>query len=202
MLPKLNNARALRIISAAREEFAKHGFAGARMDRIAAHARVNKQLLFYYYHSKHGLFQAVLAACAGELDAAMRATEGAVPSTIPPLERLRRMLDTQYLFFESHPPVVELLTQTGEREVRGFASAINRLVVLIAEGQGVGDIRDELDPHLVAAQALVLMVAYVRLEPLIALSAAPLGVDGPALSARWRDAGVKLVLDGIRAGEK
>ena len=49
MQSKLNNTRALRILTAARDEFAKRGFDGARVERIARRARVNKQLVFYYY---------------------------------------------------------------------------------------------------------------------------------------------------------
>src|SRR5438046_554474 len=71
MPPKLSNDRALRIVAAAREEFARRGFAGARVEQIARRAGVNKQLLFYYFHSKRGLFQAVLAQSAGELETAL-----------------------------------------------------------------------------------------------------------------------------------
>ena len=59
--------------------------------------------------------------------------------------------------------------------------------------------RDDVDPHLAAAQALVLMVSYLNLEPLIAMSAAPLGADEPALRERWKDAAVSLVLHGVAA---
>jgi len=38
------------------------------------------------------------------------------------------------------------------------APAIKRLVVLLAAGQGLAKMRDDVDPHLAAAQALILMV--------------------------------------------
>src|SRR5207249_4191616 len=82
---------------------------------------------------------------------------------------------------------------------RPFAPAIKQLVVLLAEGQGRGRVRDDVDPHLAAAQALVLMVAYLGLESLIATSAPPLGADEPALRERWKEAAVRLVLDGVAA---
>ena len=47
------------------------------------------------------------------------------------------------------------------------------------------------------AQALMLMVSYLGLESLIAVSAPPLGADEPALRERWKDAAVRLVLDGV-----
>ena len=43
----------------------------------------------------------------------------------------------------------------------------------------------------------MLMVSYLGLESLIAVSAPPLGADEPALRERWKDAAVRLVLDGV-----
>ncbi len=203
MPPKLSNDRALRIVAAAREEFARRGFAGARVDQIARRAGVNKQLLFYYFHSKRGLFQAVLAQSAGELETALAelaSRSGGAGSGRGPLERLRLTLAAQFEFLARHPEIVALLGQ-GTRSGGGaaFAPAINRLVVLLAEGQGLGQVRDDLDPHLAAAQALILMVGYLSMESVIATSARPLGADEPSLRARWREAAVDLVVAGVSA---
>ncbi len=199
MPPKLSNDRALRIVAAARDEFARRGFAGARVEQIARRAGVNKQLLFYYYHSKRGLFQAVLAESAAELETAL--TSLSLPAG-GPLERLRLTLQAQFEFLARHPQMVALLGQ-GSRPGGGggaaFAPAINRLVVLLAEGQGLGQVRDDLDPHLAAAQALILMVGYLSLEAVVAASARPLGADEPALRERWREAAVELVVGGVSA---
>jgi TetR/AcrR family transcriptional regulator len=195
--PKLSNSRALRIIAAAREEFSRRGFEGARVDQIARKAGVNKQLVFYYFHSKRGLFNAVLAKGASQLEQALTALP--VAAEPHPLDRIRTALATQFDFLAENPELVALLTQAGRSEARPFAPAIKRLVVLLAEGQGRGLVRDDLDPHLAAAQALVLMVAYLGLESLIAVSAPPLGADEPALRERWKDAAVRLVLEGVAA---
>ena len=199
MPPKLSNDRALRIVAAAREEFAKRGFAGARVEQIARRASVNKQLLFYYYHSKRGLFQAVLALSAGELETALAELASSTGGG-GPLERLRLTLAAQFEFLARHPEIVALLGQAS-RSGGGaaFAPAINRLVVLLAEGQGLGQVRDDLDPHLAAAQALILMVGYLSMETVIATSARPLGADEPSLRERWREAAVDLVVAGVSA---
>ena len=196
MKPKLSNSSALQIIAAAREEFSRRGFDGARVEQIARRAGVNKQLLFYYFHSKRGLFTAVLARGAAELERALAdlPIEGERP-----LDRIRVALGAQFDFLTAHPDLATLLTQAGRSEARPFAPAIKRLVVLLAEGQGRGQVRDDLDPHLAAAQALVLMVAYLNLEPLIAANAPPLGADEPGLRDRWKEAAVKLVLEGVTA---
>jgi AcrR family transcriptional regulator len=48
-----------KILSAAREVFLKHGFAGARMQDIADEAGINKALLHYYFRSKEKLFETI-----------------------------------------------------------------------------------------------------------------------------------------------
>jgi AcrR family transcriptional regulator len=46
-----------RILEAARHEFGRRGFDGARVEAIARRARVNKALIFYYFQSKEELFR-------------------------------------------------------------------------------------------------------------------------------------------------
>lgn len=55
------------LLRAARAEFAEHGLAGARTDRIAARAGINKQRIYAYFASKAGLFAAVVAEALNEL---------------------------------------------------------------------------------------------------------------------------------------
>jgi TetR/AcrR family transcriptional regulator len=52
--------RKQRILDVAVDEFSRKGFAAARMDLIAEMAQVNKQLIYYYFTSKLGLYEAVL----------------------------------------------------------------------------------------------------------------------------------------------
>jgi AcrR family transcriptional regulator len=49
-----------RILVAARAEFAAHGVAGARVDRIAAAAQANKRAIYDYFGDKEALFTVVL----------------------------------------------------------------------------------------------------------------------------------------------
>lgn len=196
MKPKLNNRSALRIVAAARVEFATRGFEGARVDRIAQAAGVNKQLVFYYFHSKRALFQVVLQQAVAELEAALAALPDRGGR---PLDRLRASLLAQFDLLATRPQLVALLSKSDRADVAPFAPAVRRLVVLLAEGQGRGRVRDDVDPHLVAAQALVLMIAYLNLESLIAGSAPPLGADEPSLRERWKRSAVELVLNGVRA---
>lgn len=49
-----------RILEAAADAFAGQGFAGARVDAIAAAAGTNKRMLYHYFGDKGGLHRAVL----------------------------------------------------------------------------------------------------------------------------------------------
>ena len=49
-----------KILKAALVEFAKKGFAGARVDEIAKMAKVNKRMIYYYFKNKQGLYEAVM----------------------------------------------------------------------------------------------------------------------------------------------
>jgi TetR/AcrR family transcriptional regulator len=56
---KNGRAAAERILDAAMREFAKHGFAGARVERIVSRANVSPRSLYYHFGSKRGLYDAV-----------------------------------------------------------------------------------------------------------------------------------------------
>jgi TetR/AcrR family transcriptional regulator len=55
-----NPETAARILDAAENHFAARGLAGTRTEEIAAAARVNKAMLFYYFKNKRQLHRAVL----------------------------------------------------------------------------------------------------------------------------------------------
>ncbi|MCX6835415.1 MAG: TetR/AcrR family transcriptional regulator [candidate division Zixibacteria bacterium] len=50
-----------KIVAAALREFAAHGKEGARVDRIAENAGVNKAMIYYYFKSKEELHREVVA---------------------------------------------------------------------------------------------------------------------------------------------
>src|SRR5579863_3415174 len=56
-----------RILDAALSEFALHGLAGARTERIASAAGVNKALLYYHFDSKEKLYIAALEMIASKV---------------------------------------------------------------------------------------------------------------------------------------
>ena len=73
--------RRQRILESAVEEFAEHGLSGARGDRIAGRAGANKQLIYYYFGDKAGLFDAAVRVMTVRMERS-RELRGTV--TVPP----------------------------------------------------------------------------------------------------------------------
>jgi len=67
-----------RLLDAARVEFSSYGIAGARVNRIAERAGVNKERIYGHFQSKEGLFKAVIAEAMAELVREVRPGEGSI----------------------------------------------------------------------------------------------------------------------------
>lgn len=50
-----------KILAAAVAEIAEHGYAGARIDRIATNSGANKRMIYHHFGGKQAVFEAVLA---------------------------------------------------------------------------------------------------------------------------------------------
>jgi len=88
-----------RIFAAAADEFAARGLAGARVDRIAAAARANKQAIYLYYGSKEKLFAAVVRAKLAEVGEAVDIDPDAVGESVGQL----------FDWHREHPELIRLL---------------------------------------------------------------------------------------------
>lgn len=56
-----------RILKEAQKEFAAHGFSGARVERIARAADINKAMIFYYFSSKRILYRTLIKSALADL---------------------------------------------------------------------------------------------------------------------------------------
>lgn len=68
-----------KLLLAATAEFSAHGEAGARIDRVAAQAGVNKRMIYAYFGNKEGLLAAVQEHSLGELLEAVPLTADDLP---------------------------------------------------------------------------------------------------------------------------
>jgi AcrR family transcriptional regulator len=94
------------ILEAALDEFAAHGLAGARMDRIAERAAVNKRLIYYYFENKETLFLAVLEQAYERIRSEERKLE---LTQVEPTEAIRRLISFTWHYYLAHPEFLTLL---------------------------------------------------------------------------------------------
>src|SRR4051812_14548808 len=78
-----------RLITAAAEEFARHGFANARVRHIVDHAQANLAAVNYHFGGKDGLYRATLIVLASTGGRAPK-PRAKLATSKPPEERLRR----------------------------------------------------------------------------------------------------------------
>ncbi|MEU0838402.1 TetR family transcriptional regulator [Streptomyces sp. NPDC005962] len=153
MSPAKADATRRRLLDAATEDFAAHGIAGARVDRIAAAAGVNKAQLYAYFGDKLGLFEAVFRLHAD-------AVADAVPFTATDLAGYAVRL---YDAFLARPDLVRLVTwaklegiHTGS--LAPEAPAVAAKLRAVSEAQRQGRVSASTEPHdilaLVNAMAL------------------------------------------------
>jgi AcrR family transcriptional regulator len=70
-------------LSAALQEFAANGFAGARVDAIARRAAINKRMLYHYFGDKEHLFREVLRRKIAERQASAESLSGDPAESLP-----------------------------------------------------------------------------------------------------------------------
>src|SRR2546430_14078329 len=97
----------LRILEAAKQEFATHGLAGARVDRIAAKAGANKRMLYYHVGKKDDLYLAVLEGSYEKIRAEERGLD--LEHHDPP-QATERLIDFTREYFILNPEFTAPLT--------------------------------------------------------------------------------------------
>ena len=133
-----------RIITAATAEFAQHGIAGSRIERIARMARTSKERLYAYFRSKEDLYSAVIEQ---ELTAIADATR-LDPTDLPGYAG--RVHD----YFAAHPDRFRLVSW-GQLELRGgreanvgdpLQASIRHKTEQLRQAQGEGYLDSAWDP--------------------------------------------------------
>ncbi len=79
-----------KLLAAAAAEFAVRGFAGAKVDRIAAKARLNKAMIYYHFKNKAALYREILAGVFRTIADAVTAD---VSASVPAETQLRAFIN-------------------------------------------------------------------------------------------------------------
>jgi TetR/AcrR family transcriptional regulator len=121
---RADHARA-RILEAATCEFSLSGLAGARTERIAEAAGVNKALIYYYFQGKDALYTAALEAVAERM---VELSMKVLALDCSPGERLARSALNHFDRIHSQPVFQNLMQQEMIRLRKGEANAAHPLV--------------------------------------------------------------------------
>ena len=157
------------ILRAAERIYAESGLAGARTEAIAAGARVNKALLYYYFQSKEGLYQAVVGTQIREF---RRQAEDILSARGRAGPILLRYVSYHFDFIGTHPHYPRLFQRmmmegdrTLERMVREFSIPLKKLLVALLErGMKSGEFR-RLDKEHTIVSIAGLTAHYFNIAP-------------------------------------
>jgi TetR/AcrR family transcriptional regulator len=135
-----------RLLDTATAEFAARGFDGAKVDRIAARARVNKAMLYYHFQSKAGLYLAILREQFGALGEA--AASARVPG-LPADQQLHQFIEAMAREAVARPmfPAIWLreISEGGRHLDATVVAALRRVLETLAgilvEGRQAGVFR-------------------------------------------------------------
>ncbi len=141
------------ILQAALDEFSEHGLGGARMDRMAERAGLNKRLIYYYFGDKDSLFQTVLERSYQDIRLAEHELH---LEDLPPLTALKRLVEFTWTYYLDHPEFLTLLNSANLHKARHLsqperAQALNSPLVemlarILERGREEGSLRGGIDP--------------------------------------------------------
>lgn len=142
-----------RILDQARAEFVRHGLNGARVDRIAEAADVNKNLIYHYFTSKDQLYLEVLE----RIYSALRETQDdARLRDLPPIDGMRELVAATFDHFVATPDLIRLMSVENIHYARHLKNStrvkplyrglLETLKVILEKGQRDGVFRSNVDP--------------------------------------------------------
>jgi AcrR family transcriptional regulator len=145
-----------RILLAAREEFAAHGLAGARVDRIARSGRASKERLYAHFTDKESLFRAVLKLNGVEFFSAVTLDPADLPGFVG------QIFDHAY----DHPEHRRMLAWARldgvVLDVPHSETSPSAKVEAIRRGQEAGTIDPSWDPQRLLTMLFALAQAWVQ----------------------------------------
>ena len=166
----------LTILAAARDEFAEFGLGGARVDRIAERAGVNKRLIYYYFDDKEKLFEAVLEQAYLDIREEERQLH---LLDLPPAEAVRKLVEFTWDYYLAHPEFLTLLNSANLHKARHLVESprarelnsplIETIAQILERGRRDGVFRGGVDP--VQLYVSIAGLAYFYLSNNYTLSA-------------------------------
>lgn len=192
------------ILDAAEEEFAKHGLSGARTDAIATRAGVAPRMIYYYFQSKEGLYQAVLQRPATEFQEVLGQLN---LEQLPAKEALRAFLQTTIAYEISHRYRGMLLFQEANQnqgkyfQLTNWQQPIASLTGILERGMAEGSFR-QLEPYMTTLTIIGVCVFYANAHENLKHLTPSQDLLSPEMIEQYILAAINLVLGGVLHHEK
>jgi AcrR family transcriptional regulator len=169
------------LLDAARDEFAEHGYAGARIDRIASRAGVRKQLFYQYFKSKEAVFEQILDS----VEEARTFAQFSAPDPASLFRARFELSNTEVVWLRlvaweaaAHLPRAPILNETRRTE------AIARQIGRLEQMQEEGTLDERWNPCLVQL-AMYALVTYPQTFSQITRMVTGLDADDPEFQRQW-----------------
>ncbi len=157
------------ILAVATHEFADKGYAGARVDEIAAKTRTTKRMIYYYFGGKEKLYIAVLE----QAYTGIRALEQQLDvDHLDPADAIRQLAGLTFDHHEAHPDFIRLVSIENIHRAQHIARseilsgladpALDVLARILERGRADGRFRADVDPidvHMVISAFCVFRTA-------------------------------------------
>jgi AcrR family transcriptional regulator len=156
------------ILAAAVTEFTEKGYAGARIDSIAAKSGANKRMIYHYFGDKDGLYLAVLeSAYIG-----IRSSEAELQLTnLEPVEAIEKLVAFTWDYFIEHPEFLSLLAtenmhrakflKKSKRVLQLHSPQVSMISDVLKRGVESGAFRRGVDPVYVYISIASLGIFYL-----------------------------------------
>jgi TetR/AcrR family transcriptional regulator len=180
------------LIAAAVAEFATKGFAGARVDEIAAAAGVNKQLVYHYFENKQGLYLVALESVYAEIREKEQKLE---LGALEPREAMAQLVAFSFDYLAEHPEFIAMLADENrnrgehlhesERLQKMHSPFIEMLEATLERGVATGVFRADFDAiNLYISIAGISYFFFSNNHTLSAIFGTPLDARGALLKRR------------------
>lgn len=157
------------ILEVAQREFARRGYAGARVDEIAEQMRTTKRMIYYYFGSKEQLYIAVLEKAYGEVRAAERTVD---VEHLPPAEAIRTLAELTFDHHDAHRDFIKLVAIENIHQAEHIRKsqaltnlgtpALDLIERILEAGKASGDFvteADAIDVHMMISAFCVFRIA-------------------------------------------
>ena len=167
-----NDSTKGRIINAALEEFSQFGLAGARVDRIARKAGINKAMIYYHFNSKDNLYREMIKSFFTNIT---RLIDHHLNITGTAVEVLAAISDIYTHLLSSHNPIRSILLRelaNPENDIIGQIASVLmesqvsvKLRTILQEGVDSGKLR-RIDIRQAVVSFLAMNIGYFTIYPI------------------------------------